>query len=144
MFRAGDDDAFRVIHDRYRAPLLAYARHVLGASHADAEDVLQDVFVRAYRGLRAHDRRLSLSPWLYRVARNACIDELRRRVPVPYDELPETDHSPDPDPVHAESISRDRIRQLMADLLAAPRAAALGTDSVRDQRDVVRGRGRHT
>jgi RNA polymerase sigma factor (sigma-70 family) len=121
LFRAGEEDAFRVIHDRYRGPLLTYARHVLGASQADAEDVLQDVFVRAYRGLRAHDRRLNLSPWLYRVARNACVDELRRRVPVPHDEMMRlTDRALDEDPVHAESIQRERVSRLLSDLQRLP------------------------
>ncbi len=120
FFRGGDDDAFRVIHDRYRGPLLTYVRHVMGASHADAEDVLQDVFVRAYRGLRAHDRSLNLSPWLYRVARNACIDELRRRVPVPHDQLPNIDRALEEDPVHVASIQRERISRLLSDLQRLP------------------------
>ncbi|HWE33253.1 MAG TPA: sigma-70 family RNA polymerase sigma factor [Solirubrobacteraceae bacterium] len=120
LFRAGEDNAFDVIHDRYRGLLLTYVRHVLGASHADAEDVLQDVFVRAYRGLRAHDRTLNLSPWLYRVARNACIDELRRRVPVPHAELPHDERTLDPDPVLSESIRRERLGRLLSDLQQLP------------------------
>ncbi len=120
LFRAGEDDAFGVIHDRHRGALLTYVRHVLGASNADAEDVLQDVFVRAYRGLRAHDRPLNLSPWLYRVARNACIDELRRRLPIPYEEMPHSERQLDDDPVHAESIQRERVRRLISDLQRLP------------------------
>ena len=53
LFRAGHDEAFRVIHDRYRPRLFAYARQMLSGSRADAEDVLQDVFLRAYDALRA-------------------------------------------------------------------------------------------
>ena len=56
LFRAGSDDAFRAIHDRYRARLLAYARQMLHGALGDPEDALQDVFMRAYRALRAHDR----------------------------------------------------------------------------------------
>ena len=47
LFRAGNEEAFRVIHDRFRVRLLAYARQMLGGSRADAEDVLQDVFARS-------------------------------------------------------------------------------------------------
>ena len=52
MFRAGSDDAFRAIHDRYRVRLLAYARQMLRGGSGDPEDALQDVFLRAYRALR--------------------------------------------------------------------------------------------
>ena len=62
LFRAGNEDAFRVIHDRYRQRLFAYTRQMLPGSSQDAEDALQDVFVRAYSGLRANDRELALRP----------------------------------------------------------------------------------
>src|SRR5207237_6580252 len=81
VFRGGNDDAFRVIHDRYRTRLLAYVRQMLAGSNPDVEDVLQDVFVRAYAGLQANGRELSLRPWLYRIAHNRCVDELRRPIP---------------------------------------------------------------
>src|SRR5206468_2504868 len=64
LFRSGDEEAFRAIHDRYRQRLLAYARQMLAGSRADAEDALQDVFVRAYRALRADGRPVSLRAWL--------------------------------------------------------------------------------
>src|SRR6266498_3949411 len=57
LFRAGSEDAFAILHDRYRQRLFAYVRQMLsGASRQDAEDVLQDVFVRAFGALRV-DRR---------------------------------------------------------------------------------------
>jgi RNA polymerase sigma factor (sigma-70 family) len=83
LFRAGSDDAFSVIHERYHARLLAYARQMLRSSGGDAEDALQDVFVRAFKSLRASNRPVLLRAWLYRIAHNRCIDELRRPIPVP-------------------------------------------------------------
>jgi RNA polymerase sigma factor (sigma-70 family) len=83
LFRAGSEDAFRAIHERYRTRLLAYARQMLRGGSADAEDALQDVFIRAYRSLRANDRPVLLRAWLYRIAHNRCIDELRRPCPAP-------------------------------------------------------------
>jgi len=83
LFRAGSDDAFRAIHDRYRVRLLAYARQMLHGAVSDPEDALQDVFMRAYRALRASDRPVTLRAWLYRIAHNRCIDELRRPWPLP-------------------------------------------------------------
>ena len=49
-------------------------------SRQDAEDVLQDVFVRAFGALRADARPVNVRAWLYRVAHNRCIDHLRRPV----------------------------------------------------------------
>ena len=82
LFRAGSDDAFRAIHDRYGSRLLAYTRQMLRGG-GDPEDVLQDVFIRAYRALRSNDRPVTLRAWLYRIAHNRCIDELRRPRPLP-------------------------------------------------------------
>ena len=79
LFRAGSDDAFRVLHDRYRQRLFAYVRQMLSThSRQDAEDVLQDVFVRAFGSLRGDTRQINVRAWLYRVAHNRCIDHLRR------------------------------------------------------------------
>ena len=98
LFRAGHDDAFRVIHDRYRQRLFAYTRQML-PGRQDAEDALQDIFVRAYAGLRANDRELALRAWLYRVAHNRCIDELRRPA-LPPPEVMELLRSPGQRPDH--------------------------------------------
>ena len=79
LFRAGSDEAFRVLHDRYRQRLFAYVRQMLSVhSRQDAEDVLQDVFVRAFGALRGDTRDVCVRAWLYRVAHNRCIDHLRR------------------------------------------------------------------
>ena len=78
LFRTGSDEAFTVLVDRYRVRLLAYTRRMLGGSQHDAEDALQDVFVRAYGALRADERPVSVRAWLYRVAHNRCIDQIRR------------------------------------------------------------------
>src|SRR5579859_4326664 len=75
LFRSGHDEAFQVIYDRYHKRLAGYARQMLPRGQ-DPEDVLQDVFVRAYRALRHDDRELAVRPWLLRVAHNCCIDEL--------------------------------------------------------------------
>ena len=122
LLRGGCDEAFSVIHDRYRPRLMAYCRQMVG-SHADAEDVLQDVFVRAHAGLRANDHPIALRAWLYRIAHNRCVDGLRRPAPMPSEIMPGaqpalsrgSDHDP---PVEAER-SEDLAR-LVSDLLALP------------------------
>ena len=75
---------------------------MLGGSRSDAEDVLQDVFLRAYNALRTDGRDVALRAWLYRVAHNRCIDQLRRPgvlVAVPdgaHESLGAGGHSTDP------------------------------------------------
>ncbi|MGA8721813.1 MAG: sigma-70 family RNA polymerase sigma factor, partial [Solirubrobacteraceae bacterium] len=84
----------------------------------DAEDALQDIFVRAYSGLRANHRELALRAWLYRVAHNRCIDELRRPSPPP-PEVMELLRAPASDPI-AEADRRESLRRLIADVRRLP------------------------
>jgi RNA polymerase sigma factor (sigma-70 family) len=119
LFRAGHDDAFGVIHDRYRQRLFAYVRQMLsGASRQDAEDVLQDVYVRAFGALRADRRDVNLRAWLYRVAHNRCIDYLRRPAP-PDREIFEVSRKPLHDPIE-EAQRRDDLKRLVADVGRLP------------------------
>lgn len=76
-FRSGDDAPFDEIHRRYRRQLVAFARRMLNGTGHDADDVVQDAFIRAYRGLRVTDRPMALRPWLYMIVRNRALDELR-------------------------------------------------------------------
>lgn len=79
LVQAGQDGAFEAIVARYEAPLVAFARQTLGGAHHDAEEAVQDAFVRALSSLRAHpEREIALKPWLYTIVRNACLDRLRR------------------------------------------------------------------
>jgi RNA polymerase sigma factor (sigma-70 family) len=118
LFRGGSEEAFRVIHDRYRARLHAYARQMLSGSSPDAEDALQDVWVRAYGALRADDREVSLRAWLYRVAHNRCVDELRRPPPPPPETL-ELLRPPGSDP-SATTEQREALQRLVQDIQRLP------------------------
>jgi RNA polymerase sigma factor (sigma-70 family) len=118
LFRMGYDDAFRVIHDRYRQRLFAYARQMLAGSRSDAEDALQDVFLRAYAALRHDDRPVTLRAWLYRVAHNRCVDELRRPLPPPPEVLALTRST-----LHdalEEVERREDLRRLVEDVRRLP------------------------
>jgi RNA polymerase sigma-70 factor (ECF subfamily) len=75
---SGDSAAFEVLVRHYEAPVRRFLRHLLG-DEALAEDVAQEAFVRAYRGLPTYAHRSSFSSWLFQVARNAAIDEQRSR-----------------------------------------------------------------
>jgi RNA polymerase sigma factor (sigma-70 family) len=118
LFRAGNDDAFGTIHDRYRTRLLAYIRQMLGGSKSDAEDALQDVFLRAYGALRANGKEIALRAWLYRVAHNRCIDQLRRPVPQAAD-IFDVSRTPTDDPASATE-RREDLRRLVQDVRRLP------------------------
>jgi RNA polymerase sigma factor (sigma-70 family) len=118
LFRMGYDEAFRAIHDRYRQRLFAYTRQMLGGSRSDAEDVLQDVFLRAYGALRNDDRPVTLRAWLYRVAHNRCIDHLRRPVPAAA-EIYDLSRPPEHDPPD-ETERREDLRRLVQDVQRLP------------------------
>jgi RNA polymerase sigma-70 factor, ECF subfamily len=85
--RGGDEGAFRRIVDSHRAELHSHCYRMLGSLH-DAEDALQDTFLRAWRGLPEFRGRSSLRSWLYRIATNTCLDAIKRRpkrvLPVDY------------------------------------------------------------
>src|SRR3954465_13639763 len=73
-----DERAFRELVEPHRRALEIHCYRMLG-SPQDAEDVVQETLLRAWRGLERFDRRASVQTWLYRIATNACLDELRRR-----------------------------------------------------------------
>ena len=75
--RRGDDRAFELLYSRYQRRIHAY---VLGMvkDHGRAEDVTQEVFVSALRRMRQTERPIAFKPWVYEIAKNACIDQFRR------------------------------------------------------------------
>ena len=74
--RRGDRDAFGRLVRRHQRRVYAAALHILG-SHNDADDVAQEAFVRAYRGLAAFDGRADFFTWLYRITVNTALNALR-------------------------------------------------------------------
>ena len=75
--RRGDDRAFEQLYSRYQRRIAAY---VLGMvkDHGRAEDITQEVFVSALRRMRQTERPIAFKPWIYEIAKNACIDAYRR------------------------------------------------------------------
>jgi len=74
--KAGDRDAFGRLVRRHQRRVYATALQILG-NHSDADDVAQEAFVRAYRGLADFDGRADLATWLYRITVNTALNSLR-------------------------------------------------------------------
>jgi RNA polymerase sigma factor (sigma-70 family) len=74
--RAGDEDAFRALADPYRGELQVHCYRILG-SVQDAEDMVQETLLAAWRGLAEYEGRASVRTWLYRIATNRCLNALR-------------------------------------------------------------------
>lgn len=75
--RRGDDRAFEQLYGRYHRRINAYVGGMV-KDHGRAEDVTQEIFVSALRRMRATERPIAFRPWIYEIARNACIDQFRR------------------------------------------------------------------
>src|SRR3977135_799701 len=76
--RQGDTDAFRVLVERHSRSLFRLAYRMTG-NEQDAEDVVQESFLRAYKQLAKFDERASFGTWLYRIAMNCSLDLVRSR-----------------------------------------------------------------
>jgi RNA polymerase sigma-70 factor (ECF subfamily) len=74
--RQGDREAFGRLVRRHHRRVYAAALHILG-SHSDADDVTQEAFVRAFRGLASFDGRADVFTWLYRITVNTALNFLR-------------------------------------------------------------------
>ena len=83
---AGDEDAFAILVSRYRSWLLSF---ICRQTHNvnEAEDIVQHVFLKLYLALPTLKIEQPLEPWLFQVARNRCVDEVRRKRPWSFSEL---------------------------------------------------------
>jgi RNA polymerase sigma-70 factor, ECF subfamily len=99
LARNGDGEAFRALVEPYRRELQVHCYRILG-SVQDAEDLLQETLLAAWRGIGGYEERASLRTWLYRIATNRCLNALRagaRRPPEYADYRAEV---PMPEPSH--------------------------------------------
>ncbi|MCX7885716.1 MAG: sigma-70 family RNA polymerase sigma factor [Verrucomicrobiae bacterium] len=116
MGRPPPDDVFEELLVRCRRPVLNFVYRLLGDA-AEAEDVAQEVFVRAYQCWADYDPRRKLSTWLFALARNAAIDRLRHRQRHPAEPL---DSVPEPSVVSREVETREIGEQIAAAIQSLP------------------------
>jgi RNA polymerase sigma-70 factor (ECF subfamily) len=87
--KRGDRAAFAELVERYRQPVMNLVYRTL-RDEAEAEDLAQNVFLQVYKSAKRYESRAKFSTWLFTIARNLCLNELRRRSRHPAESLEET------------------------------------------------------
>ncbi len=122
----GDEDAFSALVQRYSAPLFNFACRFLNDYDA-ASDILQHVFTQCYLSLPKLRTGEPLKPWLFRVARNRCLDELRRKRGIPFSELQVPDEAeelspleiiPDTSPLPEDIAEQHDLQEILQEAIA--------------------------
>lgn len=83
---AGDGGAFEALVERYAAPVYKFAYGYVRVG-ADAEDIAQEAFVRAWRNLKRYDASKSFKTWLFTIAKNAALDAIKKRKPMLFSQI---------------------------------------------------------
>jgi RNA polymerase sigma-70 factor, ECF subfamily len=111
--QAGDERAFRRLVEPYRHALKVHCYRMLGSAQ-DAEDLAQETLLRAWRAPERFEPRAQFQTWLYRIATNACLDELERRPrrPEPVDPFPDRPSDESASPTY-DPAARYAIREGM-------------------------------
>jgi RNA polymerase sigma-70 factor (ECF subfamily) len=137
--RAGDAEAFRELFDKHHRAIVNFAYQFVGTRQR-AEEIAQDVFLQIYRAAGRYEAQAKFTTWLYRIATNACLNEVRRpehrhpRRSIEHTPEGERDRAeiafPDPTAVPGDSALAGRqleakIQQVLADLPPNQRAALL-------------------
>jgi RNA polymerase sigma-70 factor (ECF subfamily) len=131
--RAGDDQAFGELTGPYLAELRLHCYRILG-SVQDAEDVLQETLLAAWRGLGQYEGRAALRTWLYRIATNRCLNALRASSRRPRPEPPEPPFEPPAPTRRGEPVW---LQPYPDTLLDAVPDAAVGPDAVYEAKETI-------
>src|SRR2546422_3338040 len=84
--KQGDRDAFALLVDKYKQPVINLAYRTL-ADATEAEDLAQHVFLQVYKSAHRYEISAKFSTWIFTIARNLCLNEIRRRSRHPADSL---------------------------------------------------------
>jgi RNA polymerase sigma-70 factor (ECF subfamily) len=128
--RQGDSEAFRELVERHSRDAFGLAYRITGNEH-DAEDVVQESFLRAYRQLGRFESRANFGTWLYHIVANCAIDVIRARRThggpgrgMALDEVMEpTADQPDPERLAGSAQIQERVAAALEELSATERAA---------------------
>jgi RNA polymerase sigma-70 factor (TIGR02960 family) len=132
--RAGDEQAFAELTEPFRRELHVHCYRILGCLQ-DAEDALQETLLAAWRGLDGYEQRASLRTWLYRIATNRCLNQLRagsRRAPVgdmPFGDAPVPEATRETEIIWLEPMP-DVLLETLADSAPGPAAVYAAHESI--------------
>ncbi len=142
--RHGDGEAFRALYERHKGPLLRFCFQML-RNWEDAGDVLQDAFRWVAAHAAAYEPRARFTTYLYRIARNRCIDILRSRrrwnlkpLPTGFDAADDTAGAPRFEPGEIESHIRkalDDVPELYREVLQLRIVEAMSYDDIAEVLD---------
>lgn len=127
LARSGDGEAFRGLVEPYRRELQVHCYRILG-SVQDAEDLLQETLLAAWRGIGGYEERASVRTWLYRIATNRCLNALRAGARRPHEYPAYQPEVPLPEPSHRRAEPSwlepypDVLLDTVADHLPGPEA----------------------
>ena len=130
-FQAGDKSAFQFLFSKYKKKIINFCYRFCG-EHAIAEELAQEVFLKIYKAAPNYRPEAKFSTWIFRIATNVCLNELRKRrplrqaesldaAPAPYSESV-TREIKDDDQLHPQEIleARERDRFIKKALMALP------------------------
>lgn len=131
----GDVTALRHLFERYLKPAYGFAYRLVGNAH-DAEDVVQETFIKAWRKLGGYRPEYAFKTWLFAIARNTAIDLLRKKKAVPFSDLEDDDgeapalegmidDAERPDEAAERALDAEAVEALLATLPATAREVIL-------------------
>jgi RNA polymerase sigma-70 factor, ECF subfamily len=126
--KQGDTDAFAALVEKYKQPVMNLAFRILHDS-TEAEDIAQNVFVQAWKSAPRYEPTARFSTWLFTIARNLCLNEIRRRSRHPADSMDRTRDDNEDQPLHQiedrkqastpDRLLRGELEQKVDEALAA-------------------------
>src|SRR3990167_1769993 len=116
----GDEASLELLIRGYLKPIYSFTYRYAGNAQ-DAEDITQEVFVKVWRHLKGFNRQKSFKTWIFSIAKNACIDFLKKKKTTPFSEFENEEGEnmiietlADPSPLPPELFERAGIAQILA------------------------------
>ncbi len=83
QYLKGNEQALETLISRYLRPMYSFIYQKVGSA-ADAQDISQEVFLKVWKNIKKFDPKKKFKPWLFQIAKNTCIDYLRKKKSIPF------------------------------------------------------------